>query len=87
MDRRICTLVRVGLLVVAFLLQASAQDRYLVRASSSEIGKVAARHNLTLIRSLEGSARNLHLVAAPKGEDVQRTIQGLRADVSVQAPP
>ena len=84
MDRRICTLVRVGLLVVAFLLQASAQDRYLVRASSSEIGKVAARHNLTLIRSLEGSARNLHLVAAPKGEDVQRTIQGLHADASVE---
>ena len=84
MDRKIRILARAGLLVVAFLLRASAQDRYLVRAPSSQIGNVAARHNLTLIRSLEGSAGNLHLVAAPAGADVQRTIQGLQADASVQ---
>ena len=84
MDRKIRILARAGFLVAAFLLCASAQDRYLVRASSSEIGKVAARHNLTLIRSLEGSAKDLHLVAAPAGADVQRTIHGLQADASVQ---
>ena len=84
MDRKIRILARAGFLVVAFLLCASAQDRYLVRAPSSQIGNIAARHNLTLIRSLEGSAGNLHLVAAPAGADVQRTMQGLQADASVQ---
>jgi subtilisin family serine protease len=84
MDRKIRILARASFLVVAFLLCASAQDRYLVRAPSSQIGNVAARHNLTLIRSLGGSAGNLHLVAAPAGADVQRTIHGLQADASVQ---
>jgi len=84
MDTKVLMLARAGLLVVAFLLQASAQDRYLVRAPSAEIGNVAARHNLTYIRSLAGSAKNLHVVAAPVGADVQRTIQGLHADASVQ---
>ena len=84
MDRRIRMLSRAGFLAVAFLLCASAQDRYLVRAPSSQIGNIAARHNLTLIRSLEGPAGNLHLVAAPAGADVQRTIHGLQADASVQ---
>jgi subtilisin family serine protease len=84
MDKKLRTLARAGLLIAGFLLQVSAQDRYLVRAPSSEIGKVAARHHLTLIRSLEGSARNLHLVATPAGEDAQRTIQGLHADAFVE---
>ena len=84
MYRTVFTLARVGLLGMAFLMQASAQDHYLVRAPSSQIGNVAARNHLTLIRSLQGSAGNLHLVAAPPGADVQRTIQGLHADVSVQ---
>jgi hypothetical protein len=83
MDRIIRTSARTGLLIVAFLLHASAQDRYLVRAPISQIGNIAARHNLTLIRSFAGSATNLHVVAAPPGADVQRTIQGLRADASV----
>ena len=83
MDRIIRTSARTGLLIVAFLLHASAQDRYLVRAPISQIGNIAARHNLTLIRSFTGSATNLHVVAAPPGADVQRTIQGLRADASV----
>ena len=85
MDRKIRILARSGFLVVAFLLCASAQDRYLVRAPSSQIGNIAARHNLTLIRSLEGSAKDLHLVAAPAGADVHRTMQGLQADALVQA--
>src|ERR1035437_2415439 len=84
MDKDIRILARVGVLVVAALLQASAQDRYLVRAPSSAIGNIAARHNLTVIRSFEGSAGNLHLVAAPTRADVQRTIQALQADASVQ---
>src|SRR5271157_4153961 len=84
MDRTVRMLARAGLLAVAFLLQTSAQDRYLVRAPNAEIGNIAARHNLTLIRSLAGSAKNLHVVAAPPGADVQRTIQGLHADESVQ---
>jgi hypothetical protein len=84
MDKKIRMLARASLLVVAFLMHASAQDRYLVRAPRPEIGNIAARHNLTIIRSLEGSAQNLHVVAAPAGADVQRTIQGLKADVSVQ---
>ena len=33
MDRIIRTSARTGLLIVAFLLHASAQDRYLVRAN------------------------------------------------------
>ena len=84
MDRKMRMLARAGLLVMAILLRASAQDRYLVRAPSSEIGKIAVRHNLSLIRSLEGLTGNLHLVAGPAGADVQRTIQGLGADASVQ---
>ena len=84
MDRRIRLLARTGLLVVATLLRVSAQDRYLVRAPKLEIGNIAARHNLTIIRSLEGSAGNLHVVSAPAGADAQRTIQRLQADASVQ---
>jgi hypothetical protein len=84
MDRKIRLLARTGLLVVAILLRASAQDRYLVRAPGSEIGNIAARHNLTIIRSFEGSAGNLHLMAAPAGADVKRTIKDLQADASVQ---
>jgi subtilisin family serine protease len=84
MDKDIRILARVGVLVVAVVLQASAQDRYLVRAPSSAIGNIAARHNLTVIRSFEGSGGNLHLVAAPTRADVQRTIQALQADASVQ---
>ena len=83
MDRRIRSLARTGLLVVA-ALHASAQDRYLVRAPKLEIGNIAARHNLTIIRSLEGSAGNLHVVSAPAGADVQTTIRRLQADASVQ---
>ena len=83
MDRKIRMLARAGILVVAMLSRASAQDRYLVRAPSSEIGNIAARHHLTIIRSLEGSASNLHLVAGPAGADGQRTLQGLQADASV----
>ncbi len=84
MDKRIRMLARAGFLVMAFLLRASAQDRYLVRAPSSEIGNIAARHHLTVIRSFEGSAGNLHLVAAPAGADLQRTLRDLHADASVQ---
>ena len=84
MDRRIRLLARTGLLVVATLLRASAQDRYLVRASKVEIGNIAARHNLTIIRSFEGSAGNLHVMSAPAGADFQRTIQRLQTDASVQ---
>jgi hypothetical protein len=84
MDKKIRMMARASLLVVAFLLRASAQDHYLVRAPISQIGNIAARHNLTLIRSLEGSAVNLHVVAAPAGADPQRTIQDLQADASVQ---
>ena len=84
MDRRIHLLVRTGLLVVATLLRVSAQDRYLVRAPKLEIGNIAARHNLTIIRSLEGSAGNLHVVSAPAGADAQTTIRRLQADASVQ---
>ena len=83
MDRRIRLLARIGLLVVA-TLHAYAQDRYLVRASKVEIGNIAARHNLTIIRSFEGSAGNLHVVSAPAGADAQRTIQRLQADASVR---
>ena len=84
METNIRRLARAGFLIVAFLLRASAQDRYLIRAPISEIGNIAARHHLTIIRSFEGSARNLHLVTAPAGEDVQRTMQGLQADALVQ---
>jgi subtilisin family serine protease len=84
MNKKLRILARAGLLVMAFLLQVSAQDRYLVRAPGPEIGNIAARHNLTILRSFEGSARNLHLVTAPAGADVQRTMQGLQADGSVQ---
>jgi subtilisin family serine protease len=69
---------------VAILLRASAQDRYLVRAPGLEIGNIAARHHLTLIRSFEGSAGNLHLVTASAGANVQRTLQTLQLDASVQ---
>jgi subtilisin family serine protease len=69
---------------MAFLLRASAQDRYLIRAPISEIGNIAARHHLDIIRSFEGSAANLHLVAAPVGADIERTMQDLQADASVQ---
>lgn len=84
MYRRIRLLARTGLLVVATLLRVSAQDRYLVRAPKLEIGNIAARHNLTIIRSFEGSAGNLHVVSAPAGADVQTTIRRLQADASVQ---
>src|SRR5271157_3824992 len=84
MNKKILMLARASLLIVTFLLRASAQDRYLVRAPSSQIGNIAARHNLTIIRWFEGSAGNLHLVAAPAGADVQRTLQGLQAEGSVQ---
>jgi hypothetical protein len=70
---------------MAVLLPASAQDHYLVRAPISQIGSIAARHNLTVIRSLEGSAVNLHSVAAPAGADSHRTLQDLQADASVQS--
>jgi hypothetical protein len=84
MDKKIRMLTRASLLAVAFLLPAAAQDHYLVRAPISQIGGTAARHNLTIIRSFEGSAANLHLVAAPAGADVQRTLQAIQADASVQ---
>jgi subtilisin family serine protease len=84
MDSRIRMLARAGLLVAALLLRASAQDRYLVRAPNSETGDIAARHNLTIISSFEGLVSNLHLMAAPAGADVQRTMQGLQADAAVQ---
>jgi len=84
MNRKNHILARVSLLILVFLLQASAQDRYLVRARGSDIGNVAARHNLTIVRSLDGSARNLHLVAVPAGSDARHIIQSLQADASVQ---
>ena len=57
MDRKVRTLARAGFLVMVFLLCASAQDRYLVRAPSSQIGNVAARHNLTPFARLKARPR------------------------------
>jgi hypothetical protein len=78
------TLAQVSLLILVLGLGASAQDRYIVRAPGSDIGNVASRHGLTIIRSFEGSGKNLHLVAAPSGADARHTVQGLQADALVQ---
>jgi subtilisin family serine protease len=75
------TLAQTILLLAALGPAALAADRYLVRVSPSKIGDVVARHGLTLVRSLQGSANGLYLVQAPPGMDSRQ----VAADTSVQS--
>ncbi|MGA3097684.1 MAG: S8 family serine peptidase [Bryobacteraceae bacterium] len=85
------TLARVILLLVALGPAALAADQYLVRVPSSKIGDVVARHGLTLLRSLQGSARGFHVVLAPSGTDPRDiasdpSVQDLEEDSNVLLP-
>ena len=75
------TLARIILLLVALGPAALAADRYLIRVAPSRIGDVVARHGLTLLRTLQGSATGLYSVQASPGTDPRL----IAADTSVQS--
>jgi len=78
------TLARTSLLTGLLFLPAFAQDHFIVRASGASIWGVASRHGLTVVRSFDGSGRDVHVVASPWGSDSNRILQGLKFDSAVQ---
>lgn len=79
------TLARTSLLMVLLLLpRAFAQDRFIVRAPGTSIWGVASRQGLSVIRSFDGSGKDLHVVASPWGSDSNRILQNLKLDWSIQ---
>ena len=87
MLKKLNVLIPIGLLVGGLTGAASAADRGFVvhLKGNANPGIVAARHGMTVTRSLSGSGSGLHVLSAPKGQDVWSVIQSLATDPAVQA--
>jgi subtilisin family serine protease len=79
------TLTRIGLLMGWLSLGAWAEDRYVVHLGNNNAHSVAARHGMTVVKSLTGSGTGVHVLSAPRNSDSRKVMQDLAADVSVQS--
>lgn len=92
MSKKISVLIHASLLIGLLASSASGQgsqtfmpgQNYLVRLNpNDDVGAVAARDGLTVVRSLTGSAAGIHVLSTPPGEDPGVTWQNLASDPSV----
>src|SRR5262249_46555309 len=75
---------RVSLLVVLLSAAVFGQDRVIIRVSG-DIGEVASRLNLKVIKSLTGSAAGLHVVSSKDGKSALHTLRSLSLESTVQS--
>jgi subtilisin family serine protease len=74
--------MRLPLLIALFSLAAFAEDFYFVKVQG-DVNELARRHGLTVVKSLAGSAANLHVLSS-SGRDPQTVLHSLGAEFSVR---
>ena len=79
------TLTRIGLLTGLLSLAALAQDRYVVHLGTGNADSIAARHGMTVVKSLKGSGTGVHVLSAPRNSNSWKVMQDLAADMEVQS--
>ena len=86
MLNKLNTLIQTSLLIGLLALEASAEDRkYVVHLGTNTIAAtVAARHGMTVVKSLEGSGTGIHVLSAPVSQDAWRVVQSLAGDPAVR---
>jgi subtilisin family serine protease len=88
MLKELNVLIRTCLLIGSLAIAAHGQNsNYVVQLSATadtDAAGVAARHGMTLVKSLTGSATGIHVLAAPAGQDPGLTVQSLTSDPAVQ---
>ncbi len=82
MSRRLHIPMRLPLLIALFSLGAFAEDFYFVKVQG-DVNELARRHGLTVVKSLGGSAANLHVLSS-SGRDPQTVLHSLGAEFSVR---
>ena len=87
MPKTLHVLIPTGLLLCLLALATPAQGRkYVVHlGSNSDAALVAARHGMTLVKSLTGSGNGIHVLSGPDSQDAGRVIQELSSDPAVQS--
>jgi subtilisin family serine protease len=83
MLRRLHIAVRIALVAMLCCFGAFAQAKYLVKVTGDVHG-IAARHNLTVVRSLTGSAVGYHVLSS-KGADPRTVLHNLSMESAVSA--
>ena len=83
MLRRLHTSVSVALLVLLYSIGAFAEDRYLVKLTG-DVNGIARRYNLTLVKSLTGSASGYHVLSST-GVVPQTVLHNLSMDATVKS--
>src|SRR5471030_1365727 len=79
------TLTRIGLLTGLLSLAALAQNRYVVHLGTGNADSIAARHGMTVVKSLKGSGTGVHVLSAPRNSNSWKVMQDLAADMEVQS--
>src|SRR5450755_3776843 len=85
MLKKLHTLTRISLTIGLLSLAASAQDRYVVHLGRNNAYSVAARHGMTVVKSLTGSGAGVHVLSAPKNSKSWKVMQDLSTDSAVQS--
>lgn len=62
---------------------AHAQDRFVVKVSG-DVNDLARRHNLSVVKSLSGSANGIHVLEAPHGSNSQQVLRNLAYEAAVK---
>jgi subtilisin family serine protease len=83
MLRRLHILVRIAILLALYALGAFAEDRYLVKVTG-DVNGIAARHGLTVVKSLTGSASG-HYILSSKGAIPQSVLNSLAREFAVSS--
>jgi subtilisin family serine protease len=78
-------LTRISLLMGLLSLTAWAEDRYVVHLGRHDAYAVAARHGMTVVKSLKGSGTGVHVLSAPKNSESWKVMQELANDAAVQS--
>jgi subtilisin family serine protease len=86
MPNKLNVLIQTSLLIGVLALAAPAEDRkYVVHLeSNTDAATVAARHGMTVVKSLGGSGSGIHVFSAPKGQDAGLMVQSLATDTAVK---
>ena len=95
MSSRINMLARTSVLIGLLSLGASAaehSEHYIIhltnRLTNTDINSVAARHGMTVVKSLTGSGTGVHVLAGPKNQTNSQILEDLHdlvADPAIQA--
>jgi subtilisin family serine protease len=80
-------LTQTSLLLGLLAFAAPAEDRTFVvhLRGNSDAASVAARHGMTLVKSLTGSGNGIHVLSAPNRHNARRVVQDLATDPAVQS--